>query len=258
MTRAYALANQKGGVGKTTTAVNLATYLGLAGKRVLLADMDPQANATSSLGHDKRSGGPSVYDALVGAREISDVITRTEHQGVDILPSAIQLAGAEIELVGVIAREARLQRVLKGVREQYDYLLVDCPPSLGLLTVNALMAAEGVLIPVQCEYLALEGLGQLVSTIDLIRDNLNPRLRVAGVVMTMFDSRTNLSQGVVEEVRQHFPTLTFETIIPRNVRLGEAPSFGRPIHAYDPASRGAVAYKALAEELIRRDEANSL
>jgi chromosome partitioning protein len=255
MTRAYALANQKGGVGKTTTAVNLATYLGLAGRRVLLADMDPQANATSSLGHDKRSGGPSVYDALVGTREVAEVITHTEHLGVDLLPSAIQLAGAEIELVGVIAREARLQRVLKSVRDQYDYLLVDCPPSLGLLTVNALMAAEGVLIPVQCEYLALEGLGQLVSTIDLIRDNLNPRLRVAGVVMTMFDSRTNLSQGVVEEVRQHFPTLTFETIIPRNVRLGEAPSFGRPISAYDPGSRGALAYKALADELIRRDEA---
>jgi len=254
VSRGYAFANQKGGVGKTTTAINLAAYLGLAGKKVLLVDMDPQANATSSLGHDKRSGGPSVYDALVGARSVQDVITPTSHAGVDLLPSAIQLAGAEIELVGVIAREARLQRVLKGVAEGYDYVLIDCPPSLGLLTVNALMASDGVIIPVQCEYLALEGLGQLVSTIDLIRDNLNPRLRVAGVVMTMYDSRTNLSQGVVEEVRQHFPTLTFDTVIPRNVRLGEAPSFGRPISAYDPGSRGALAYKALAEELIRRDE----
>jgi chromosome partitioning protein len=256
MSRGYAFANQKGGVGKTTTAINLAAYLGLAGKKVLLVDMDPQANATSSLGHDKRSGGPSVYDALVGARSVHEVISPTSHAGVDLLPSAIQLAGAEIELVGVIAREARLQRVLKGVVEGYDYVLIDCPPSLGLLTVNALMASDGVIIPVQCEYLALEGLGQLVSTIDLIRDNLNPRLRVAGVVMTMYDSRTNLSQGVVEEVRQHFPTLTFDTVIPRNVRLGEAPSFGRPISAYDPGSRGAIAYKALAEELIRRDESD--
>jgi len=257
LTHAYALANQKGGVGKTTTAINLATYLGIAGKRVLMVDMDPQANATSSLGHDKKSGGPSVYDALVGTKPIDEVIAKTKHKGLDLLPSAIQLAGAEIELVGVMAREARLSRTLKEVRDSYDYLLIDCPPSLGLLTVNALMAVEGVLIPVQCEYLALEGLGQLVATIGLIRDNLNPRLRVAGVVMTMYDARTNLSQGVVEEVRQHFPTLTFDTIVPRNVRLGEAPSFGKPIAAYDPSSRGAVAYKKLAEELIRRDEASA-
>jgi chromosome partitioning protein len=253
--RTYALANQKGGVGKTTSAVNLATYLGRLGKAVLLVDMDPQANATSSLGQDKREGGPSVYDALTGSRPVDDVIIRTEHAGVDLLPATIQLAGAEVELVGIMAREARLGRTLKGASGRYDYVLIDCPPSLGLLTVNALTAADGVLIPVQCEYLALEGLGQLVRTIDLIRDNLNSRLRVAGVVMTMFDARTNLSQGVVEEVRQHFPTLTFETIIPRNVRLGEAPSFGKPIALYDPTSRGALAYRQLAEELIRRDEA---
>jgi chromosome partitioning protein len=255
MGRTYALANQKGGVGKTTTAVNLASYLGLLGKRVLLVDMDPQANATSSLGYDKREGGPSVYDALTGSRPVDDVIARTEHPGVDLLPATIQLAGAEVELVGIMAREARLARTLKGSVARYDYALIDCPPSLGLLTVNALTAADGVLIPVQCEYLALEGLGQLVRTIDLIRDNLNSRLRVAGVVMTMFDARTNLSQGVVEEVRQHFPTLTFDTIIPRNVRLGEAPSFGKPISVYDPSSRGALAYRRLAEELIRRDGA---
>jgi chromosome partitioning protein len=255
VSRTYALANQKGGVGKTTTAVNLAAYLGLLGRRVLLVDMDPQANATSSLGHDKREGGPSVYDALTGSRPVAEVVATTEHQGVDLLPATIQLAGAEVELVGIMARETRLARTLKGAIERYDYVLVDCPPSLGLLTVNALTAADGVLIPVQCEYLALEGLGQLVRTIDLIRDNLNGRLRVAGVVMTMYDGRTNLSQGVVEEVRQHFPTLTFETIIPRNVRLGEAPSFGKPISLYDPGSRGALAYRGLAEELIRRDDA---
>jgi chromosome partitioning protein len=255
MGRTYALANQKGGVGKTTTAINLACYLGLLGQRVLLVDMDPQANATSSLGYDKREGGPSVYDALTGSRPVGEVISTTEHPGVDLLPATIQLAGAEVELVGIMAREARLARTLKGTVEPYDYVLIDCPPSLGLLTVNALTSADGVLIPVQCEYLALEGLGQLVRTIDLIRDNLNGRLRVAGVVMTMFDARTNLSQGVVEEVRQHFPTLTFETIIPRNVRLGEAPSFGKPISVYDPSSRGAVAYRHLAEELIRRDGA---
>jgi chromosome partitioning protein len=252
--RTYALANQKGGVGKTTTAINLASYLGLLEQRVLLVDMDPQANATSSLGYDKREGGPSVYDALTGSRPVEEVITRTEQPGVDLLPATIQLAGAEVELVGIMAREARLGRTLKDSIERYDYVLIDCPPSLGLLTVNALTAADGVLIPVQCEYLALEGLGQLVRTIDLIRDNLNSRLRVAGVVMTMYDARTNLSQGVVEEVRQHFPTLTFDTIIPRNVRLGEAPSFGKPISVYDPSSRGALAYRALAEEVIRRDQ----
>ena len=253
MARVYALANQKGGVGKTTTAINLAAYLGRAGQRVLLVDMDPQANATSGLGYDKRSGNPSIYDAIVGGRPVAETIARTESTGLDLLPSTIQLAGAEIELVGVLARETRLKRTLAGLLDRYDYLLIDCPPSLGLLTVNALTAADGALIPVQCEYLALEGLGQLVSTIDLIRDSLNPRLRVAGVLMTMYDSRTNLSQGVVEEVRQHFPTLTFETIIPRNVRLGEAPSFGKSIAAYDPSSRGALAYQALAEELLRRD-----
>jgi chromosome partitioning protein len=251
--RVYALSNQKGGVGKTTTAINLAAYLGRAGQRVLLVDMDPQANATSGLGYDKRSGNPSIYDAIVAGRPVAEVIATTENPGLDLLPSTIQLAGAEIELVGVLARETRLTRTLAPALERYEYVLIDCPPSLGLLTVNALTAADGALIPVQCEYLALEGLGQLVSTIDLIRDSLNPRLRVAGVVMTMYDARTNLSQGVVEEVRQHFPTLTFATIIPRNVRLGEAPSFGKTIAAYDPGSRGALAYQALAAELLRRD-----
>ncbi|TAK23147.1 MAG: ParA family protein [Chloroflexota bacterium] len=253
MTRVYALANQKGGVGKTTTTINLAAYLGIAGKTVLIVDMDPQSNATSSLGFDKRSGQPSIYDSLVAGRPIDEVIVPTANERVSLLPSAIQLAGAEIELVGILAREGRLARTLSTVLDRYDYVLIDSPPSLGLLTINSLTAANGVLIPVQCEYLALEGLGQLVSTIELIRDSLNPRLRVAGVIMTMFDSRTNLSQGVVEEVRAHFPSLTFETIIPRNVRLGEAPSFGQAISTYDPTSRGAAAYQRLAAELLRRD-----
>jgi chromosome partitioning protein len=251
--RIYALANQKGGVGKTTTAINLASYLAVLGQRVLLVDMDPQGNASSSIGYDKSAGGPSVYDALTGLRPVVDAIVPTAYERVDLLPATIALAGAEIELVGVMAREARLGRTLKDAIDRYDYVLIDSPPSLGLLTVNALTAADGVLIPVQCEYLALEGLGQLVRTIDLIRENLNTRLRVAGVVMTMYDGRTNLSQGVVEEVRQHFPTLTFDTIVPRSVRLGEAPSFGKPISVYDPNSRGAQAYRALAEELLRRD-----
>ena len=255
MARTYALANQKGGVGKTTTAINLATYLGLAGQRVLLVDMDPQSNTTSGIGHDKTANRPSIYDALVAQQPVEEVIAHTREPGLDLLPSAIQLAGAEIELVGIMARESRLSKMLRPILDRYDYVLIDCPPSLGLLTVNALMAADGVLIPVQCEYLALEGLGQLVRTIDLIRDNLNPRLRVAGVVMTMFDQRTNLSQGVVDEVRRHFPNLTFDTIIPRNVRLSEAPSFGKPISTYDPSSRGAAAYKGLAAELISRDNA---
>ena len=257
MARTYALANQKGGVGKTTTAVNLAAYLGLLGKRVLVVDMDPQANATSSLGHDKKAGGPSVYDVLTGGRPAEEVVAVTPQENVELLPSAIQLAGAEVELVGVLARENRLQRTLRSLLETRDYVLIDCPPSLGLLTVNGLTAADGVLIPVQCEYLALEGLGQLVGTVDLIRENLNPRLRIAGLVMTMYDARTNLSQGVVDEVRQHFPSLTFDTVIPRNVRLGEAPSYGQAISRYDPSSRGAAAYRALAEELIRRDAGES-
>ena len=252
MGRVYALSNQKGGVGKTTTAINLAAYLGRAGRRVLLVDMDPQANATSGLGYDKRSGNPSIYDAIVAGRPVAEVIARTENPGLDLLPSTIQLAGAEIELVGVLARETRLKRTLAPALESYDYVLIDCPPSLGLLTVNALTAADGALIPVQCEYLALEGLGQLISTIDLIRDSLNARLRVAGVVMTMYDARTNLSQGVVEEVRQHFPTLTFATIIPRNVRLGEAPSFGVPVIHHDPHCAGSEAYFELAKEVAAR------
>jgi chromosome partitioning protein len=251
-----AVANQKGGVGKTTTAINLGAALGEAGKQALLVDLDPQANATSGLGLDKGGVERSIYEALIGQVEPADVVRSTEWTGLDLIPSSIRLAGAEIEMVGLIAREQRLRRILEPIRDRYDVVLIDCSPSLGLLTVNALTAADGILIPIQCEYLALEALGQLTNTINLIRDNLNPRLRIAGIVMTMFDARTNLSQQVVEQVRAYFPSEQFQTIIPRSVRLSEAPSYGKPILAYDPTSRGAQAYRELAGEVIERASSN--
>lgn len=247
-----AIANQKGGVGKTTTAINLGAAIAATGRRALLVDLDPQANATSGLGVDKGRLERSVYEALIGQATLAQVIRPTDWPGLDLAPSAIRLAGAEIEMVGLMAREQRLRRSLAGITDQYDLILIDCSPSLGILTVNALTAGDGIIIPIQCEYLALEALGQLLSTIGLIRDNLNPQLEIVGMVMTMFDARTNLSQQVVDEVRSHFPDRIFETIIPRSVRLSEAPSYGRPILAYDPASRGAIAYRQLADELLRR------
>lgn len=247
-----AIANQKGGVGKTTTAINLGAYLAAAGKRVLLVDMDPQANATGGLGFDKSAINPSVYDVLTGKVNVEEAIQPTNRSGLELVPSSVALAGAEVEMVSLMARETRLLRALKRQTERYDFILVDCPPSLGLLTVNALTAAESVIIPVQCEYLALEGVGQLVSTINLIRENLNQQLRILGMVMTMYDGRTNLSQQVVTEVRVHFPGLMFESIVPRSVRLSEAPSYGLSILDYDPASKGARAYAALAQEVIAR------
>lgn len=255
MTRIYALANQKGGVGKTTTAVNLGAYLATAGQRVLLVDVDPQANATSHLGVHRQKVSQSIYNVLLDSVPAEQVIMLTNQVRLDLLPSTRELAGAEVELVGLAAREHRLGRALSPIVDRYDYVLVDCPPSLGLLTVNALTAVQdGVIVPVQCEYLALEGLGHLLKTIYLIRDSLNPRLAIAGVVLTMFDARTNLSRQVVEEVRRYFPAYVFETVVPRTIRLSEAPSYGETILSYAPATAGAAAYHALALELMERDQ----
>ena len=254
MGRIYAIANQKGGVGKTTTAVNLGACLAATGQRVLLVDVDPQANATSCLGVDRRELTHSIYDVLLDGATTEQARLPTQHAQLDLIPATTNLAGAEVELVGLLAREYRLQKALASMRDQYDYLLLDCPPSLGLLTINALTAAQdGVLIPVQCEYLALEGLGHLLKTIYMVRDNLNPQLSIVGVILTMYDSRTNLSKQVVDEVRRYFPAYVFQTVVPRTIRLSEAPSYGETILSYAPTSVGAVAYQALARELLDRD-----
>jgi chromosome partitioning protein len=254
MTRIYALANQKGGVGKTTTAINLGAYLAQEEQRVLIVDLDPQANATSSLGLDKFQVASSVYDVLVRDMPLKRAILRSPELGMFLVPSSPALAGAEVELVSLLAREYRLRQALQPVAGDYDYVLIDCPPSLGLLTINALTAADGgVIIPVQCEYLALEGLSQLHQTIELVRRRLNANLVVRALLMTMFDGRTNLAQEVVDEVRRHFGEQTFRTIIPRSVRLSEAPSHGLPISSYAPRSPGALAYAELARELLLAD-----
>jgi chromosome partitioning protein len=251
----YAMANQKGGVGKTTSVINLASMLGGRGLRTLVVDLDPQANATSSMGVDKNALGFSTYDMIIEEVDFKDILLRNEPYQVDLLPSSPSLAGAEVELVTALGREYRLQTALQKVDNQYDYVLIDCPPSLGLLTVNALAAAsDGILIPVQCEYLALEGLTQLLQTVELVQRFLNPGLEVRGLVMTMYDSRTNLSRQVVEEVRRHFKENVFRTIIPRSIRLSEAPSHGLPVNLYAPNSSGAVAYRLLAAELLRGDQ----
>ena len=253
MGETIACANQKGGVGKTTTVVNLASYLAIAGDRVLVVDLDPQGNATSGFGID-RTRDRSVYDAVIDQVRLEDLAVATMVDGVTLIPSSIALAGAEVELTPLEQRERRLAGLLDPIRADYDYILIDCPPSLGLLTINALTAADSTLIPIQCEYFALEGLGQLLATIRLVTDHLNPRLAIKGAVLTMFDSRTRLSSEVGDEVRRHLGDRVYDTVIPRAVRLAEAPSHGLPIHLYAPGTRGADAYRDLADELRRRDE----
>jgi chromosome partitioning protein len=249
----YAFANQKGGVGKTTSAVNLAAYLAARKAKVLLVDADPQSNATSSLNITLDENHSSLYDVLINHVAAIDVIQATSRKNLEVLPATAALAGAEVEMIQLLARELLLKKSLDTVAESYDFIFIDTPPSLGLLTINALSAAgHGVIIPVQCEYLALEGLSQLINTINLVRDNINPTLHIAGVIMTMFDKRTNLSAQVVQEVRNHFSDQMFKTIIPRNVRLSEAPSFGQDILAYAPDSIGGQAYRMLAEEFLTR------
>jgi len=245
-----AIANQKGGVGKTTTSVNLSACLAYIGKRVLLVDIDPQGNATSGTGIDKAEVDQCIYDVLVEDIDARLVIKNTAVEGLHIIPATIQLAGAEIELVPTISREVRLKRALEAVKDEYDYIIIDCPPSLGLLTLNALTASDAVIIPVQCEYYALEGLSQLLNTVRLVQKHLNTELAIEGVLLTMLDARTNLGIQVIEEVKKYFQDKVYHTIIPRNVRLSEAPSHGEPIIIYDPKSRGAEVYLDLAKEVV--------
>jgi chromosome partitioning protein len=254
MSRVIAIANQKGGVGKTTTTINLAVCLALARRKTLLVDLDPQANACSGIGLDKNKITNGIYQVLINQESVETAIVPTYVANLNLLPSSIQLAGAEIELVSVIARETRLKQALEKIRDQYEYLIIDCPPSLGLLTVNALTAADAVLIPIQCEYFALEGVSQLVNTINLIKKALNPTLEIEGILMTMHDSRTNLSVQVIEEIQNHFKNKVYKTIIPRNVRLSEAPSHGKSVLHYDPKSMGAKAYVALTVEFLKHEK----
>ena len=257
MGKAIAIFNQKGGVGKTTTNINLAACLALKGKKILIIDIDPQGNTTSGMGINKKGLKNTMYEVLIDDDiKPQDAIMHTSIENLDIIPASVQLAGAEIELVQLEAREKRLKRSLDLIKDSYDYIFIDCPPSLGLLTINSLTSVDSVLIPIQCEFYALEGVSQLMSTIELVKQNLNKNLEIQGVILSMFDGRTNLSIQVVEEVKKYFKEKVFTTVIPRNVRLAEAPSYGLPITAYDPKSKGAEAYLEFADEFLELEEEN--
>jgi len=253
MTKILAITNQKGGVGKTTTAVNLCTSIALYKSKTLLIDIDPQGNASTGIGLDKIKVKRCIYDVLINQAPVKEIILPTQVKNLDILPSTIQLAGAEIELVNYISRENKLKNAIKPIINDYNYIIIDCPPSLGLLTLNSLTAADAVIIPIQCEYYALEGIGQLLNTINLVRENLNSSLEIEGILLTMYDSRTNLSRDVAKEVQKYFTGKIFKAIVPRNVRVSEAPSYGKPVVLYDAKSKGAIAYKKLAREVISND-----
>ena len=253
MAKVIALANQKGGVGKTTTAINLSSALSMVGRRTLLIDMDSQCNATSGLGFPRDKIDRSIYDSLLGEEDISSLVLKVESSGLYLIPSSRDLAGAEVELTGMISREVQLKRKLEPIHGEYEFILIDCPPSLGLLTINALAASNSVMMPLQCEYYALEGLTQLLDTVKLVRENLNSNLFIEGILMTMWDYRTNLSKQVVDEVSSFFPSEIYRAVIPRNVKLSEAPGFGKDIFSYDGLSAGAIAYKELCSEFLRRN-----
>ncbi|MBE7052850.1 MAG: ParA family protein [Ruminococcaceae bacterium] len=254
MGKCIAVANQKGGVGKTTTSVNLSAALGVAGKKVLLIDLDPQGNATSGVGIDKMSDVTSIYDVIINDVPIKEAIIKTEFKNLSVIPATTSLAGAEIELVEIENRETRLKEKVSEIKDDYDFILIDCPPSLGLLTLNSFVCTDTILIPLQCEFFALEGLSQLVSTIRQVKKSLNKDIDIEGILLTMFDGRTNLSNQVADEIKKYYPDKVYKSVIPRNIRLSEAPSYGQPINVYDKHSKGAVSYKNLAKEVIKKNK----